>query len=303
MPQRCYDYSLFDKKGEETVDISKTPIVLMTDFGTSDGAVSAMKGVIYSVDAAATVVDLTHNIEPFNIHEASFRLFQVLQYYPKGTVFVCVVDPGVGTNRKSIVAKTHNDYYIVTPDNGILTYVADHYGIDAVREIDESQNRLPSSINSHTFHGRDVYAYTGARLATGKIDFEGVGDTALNQFTTISIQVPSVVDGSIHGTVVALDGVYGNLWTNVTEKMLTKIGITYGQIIQIDIVVHNALCYQATLLFGKTFGESEIGQPIAYMNSIGHVAIAVNQGNFAKKFQIKPGYNIHIRTGPQPTLG
>ncbi len=275
--------------------MGKSPIVLMTDFGTRDGAVSAMKGVIYCVDPSLTVVDLTHNIEPFNIHEASLRLFQVLQYYPKGTVFVCVVDPGVGSNRKSVVAKTKNGYYVVTPDNGMLTYVADNYEIEEVREIDESHNRLPSSHNSHTFHGRDVYAYTGAKLAAQKMGFEGVGDSRSNQYVTLSIQVPSITQGTLHGTVVALDGVYGNLWTNITTQMLEKLSIHYGDTMIVELFSHNTRPYKGEVLFGKTFSEALVGHPIAYMNSIGNLAIAVNQGNFAQIFDVKPGYNIHIQ--------
>ena len=149
------------------------PLVFQTDFGLVDGAVSAMYGVAYTVHPEIRIHDLTHDITPFNIWEASYRLIQTINYWPAGTVFVSVVDPGVGCERKSIVAKTRSGRYIVTPDNGTLTHVIRLEGIAAVREIDESRNRLPSSGESYTFHGRDVYAFTGARLACGIIDFEG----------------------------------------------------------------------------------------------------------------------------------
>ncbi len=150
-------------------------LVIQTDFGLKDGAVSAMKGVAFGVDRTLPLYDLTHEIPAYNIWEASYRLYQTLQYWPKGTVFVSVVDPGVGTDRKSVVLKTKSGHYIVSPDNGTLTLVAEHFGIDTVRQIDEKTNRLKGSEKSYTFHGRDVYAYTGARLASGAISYEQVG--------------------------------------------------------------------------------------------------------------------------------
>ena len=154
---------------------TKTAVVFQSDFGTSDGAVSAMKGVAYEVDSELALFDLTHDIESYNIWEGAYRLFQTASYWPTGTVFVSVVDPGVGTDRKSVVMKTNSGHYFVTPDNGTLTLVAEQLGVAAVREIDEAVNRRTNSEGSYTFHGRDVYAYTAARLAAGKISFEEVG--------------------------------------------------------------------------------------------------------------------------------
>ncbi|EQD96651.1 acetolactate synthase, partial [Helicobacter pylori PZ5004] len=131
-------------------------LILQTDFSLKDGAVSAMKGVAFSVDSNLKIFDLTHEIPPYNIWEGAYRLYQTASYWPKGSVFVSVVDPGVGTNRKSVVLKTKNDQYFVSPDNGTLTLVAQTLGIDSVREIDEKANRLKGSEKSYTFHGRDV---------------------------------------------------------------------------------------------------------------------------------------------------
>src|SRR6476619_4020899 len=150
-------------------------VVFQTDFGLKDGAVSAMKGVAMGVSPDLKLFDLTHEIPTFNIWEAAYRLQQTAQYWPAGTVFVSVVDPGVGSSRKSVVMKTKTGYFFVTPDNGTLTLVAQSMGIDAIREIDEIKNRRPGSSESYTFHGRDVYAYTGARLAAGVITFDEVG--------------------------------------------------------------------------------------------------------------------------------
>ena len=150
-------------------------IVFQTDFGLKDGAVSAMKGVALGVSPDLKLYDLTHEIPAYNIWEAAYRLEQTISYWPAGTVFVSVVDPGVGTDRKSVVVKTKSGHFIVTPDNGTLTLVATSLGIEERREIDESTNRRIGSQDSYTFHGRDVYAYTAARLAAGVITFEEVG--------------------------------------------------------------------------------------------------------------------------------
>ena len=150
-----------------------SPLVLLTDFGTSDGAVSAMKGVAYGVSQQLLISDLSH--ENPDIFTGAYRLYQTEEFWPKGTVFVCVIDPGVGTARLSVVLKTRNGHYFVGPDNGLFSLVAERDGIEALRQIDENVNRRKGSENSHTFHGRDVYGYTGARLAAGVIGFEQVG--------------------------------------------------------------------------------------------------------------------------------
>jgi S-adenosylmethionine hydrolase len=151
------------------------PLILQSDFGRADGAVSAMYGVANCVNPEIRIYDLTHDIPQYDIWEASYRLIQTINYWPKGSVFVSVVDPGVGSDRKSVVVKTNNDTYVVTPDNGTLTHIKRVLGIKEARILDEKVNRLPNSGESYTFHGRDIYAYTGARLATGLISFEQIG--------------------------------------------------------------------------------------------------------------------------------
>ena len=169
------------------------PLVYQTDFGLGDGAVSAMYGVAYCVAPGLKIHDLTHDITPYCIWEASYRLIQTINYWPEGTVFVSVVDPGVGSDRKSVVVKTVSGRYIVTPDNGTLTHVLRLEGVAEAREIDESVNRLPCSGESYTFHGRDVYAFTGARLAAGIIDFEGVGpEIPVEELTSLPIVEPRI---------------------------------------------------------------------------------------------------------------
>jgi S-adenosylmethionine hydrolase len=158
-----------------------------------------MKGVAVSVDPTLFIYDITHEIPAYNIWEAALRLDQAAGYWPSGTVFVSVVDPGVGSERRSVVLKTLSGHYFVSPDNGTLTFVAESLGVAQVREIDEATNRLRNSGESYTFHGRDVYAYTGARLAAGLISFEQVGQDRGQEL----VRIPSGqrVDGIVSGGV------------------------------------------------------------------------------------------------------
>src|SRR5205085_11805155 len=175
-------------------------VVFQSDFGLKDGAVSAMKGVAMNVDSSLKLFDLTHEIPAYNIWEAAYRLEQTVPYWPQGTVFVSVVDPGVGTDRRSVVLKTNAGHFIVTPDNGTLTLISASEGIEAIREIDEAVNRRKGSEKSYTFHGRDVYAYTAARLAAGVIGFEQVGKLLPKEVVNIPYQKAIIENKKIKGT-------------------------------------------------------------------------------------------------------
>ena len=275
--------------------LANEALVFQTDFGLKDGAVSAMKGVAFGVDRTLPLHDLTHEIPAYNIWEASYRLYQTLQYWPAGTVFVSVVDPGVGTERKSVVLKTRSGHYIVSPDNGTLTLVAEHLGIEAVRQIDEKTNRLKGSEKSYTFHGRDVYAYTGARLASSAISFEQVGPLLPAEVVTIPYQ-PAVAeqDGTLKGTIPILDVQYGNVWTNIDDSLLTKAGIHKGDNACIRISEGDALKYEGKAPYVSSFGDVPEGQPLVYLNSLLQVSVALNMDSFAAKHQVQSGANWHI---------
>ena len=196
--------------------MSKGLLVFQSDFGISDGAVSAMHGVANTVERGLPIFDLTHLIPTFDIWEASYRLWQTINYWPENTVFVSIVDPGVGSDRRSVVVKTAKNQYIVTPDNGTLTHVKRFIGIKEVRVIDESVNRLPNSGESHTFHGRDIFAYTGARLASGVIDYNQVGPaSSTSTIVELPLKESSIKDGVIQGVIDVIDRPFGNLWTNI----------------------------------------------------------------------------------------
>jgi len=266
-------------------------VVFQTDFGTKDGAVSAMKGVASSVDASLKLYDLTHDIPAYNIWEAAYRLDQTVTYWPAGTVFVSVVDPGVGTQRKSVVVKTKSGHYIVTPDNGTLTLIATSLGIDSVREIDEVINRRKNSGASYTFHGRDVYAYTAARLAAHKITYEQVGKLSTHPIASISFQKAQLKDEKLIGTIDILDIQYGNIWTNIDQENWKKFNALRHakNELQIQIFRDKKLIYTGSMPFENTFGGVAVGKPLAYLNSLMNISFALNQGSFSEKYQVYAG--------------
>lgn len=268
---------------------AKSPLVLQTDFGLKDGAVSAMQGVAIGVDPDIRIFNLTHEIPAYNIWEASYRLMQTAAYWPTGTVFVSVVDPGVGTERKSVVLKTASGHYFVTPDNGTLTLVAEKMGIAEVRQIDENINRLSGSNESYTFFGRDVYAYTGARLAAGIISFEQVGPQLNSDIQRISYQKAAVKGTSAIGTIPILDIQYGNVWTNINKTQLEALQLHPGDVLQVEIMQQNKVVYKGRIPFANTFGDVPEGKPLAYYNSLMDLSFALNMDSFSNVYKVFSG--------------
>ncbi len=278
------------------------PLILQTDFGTVDGAVSAMYGVAYSVCPDLQIFNLTHEIPQYNIWEASYRLIQTVTYWPEGSVFVSVVDPGVGSTRRSIAVRTRGGQYIITPDNGTLTHVKRMIGIDEAREIDESVNRLPDSGESYTFHGRDIYAYTGARLASGVINFEGVGPLVDTDSIIELPVVPAEYNNDfVTGTIDVLDVRFGSLWTNIPRELFLKLGVEHGNHVEIRIENGTRLLYQNILVYAKSFADVNVGEALVYVNSLDNMAVAINQGSFANAYSIGTGteWKIEIRRAPK----
>lgn len=274
-------------------------LVFQSDFGLVDGAVSAMYGVAYTVEPRLNIHDLTHDITPYNIWEASYRLIQTIRYWPQGTIFVSVVDPGVGSDRKSVVVKTASGHYVVTPDNGTLTHIIRFDGIEAVREIDEHVNRLPRSGESYTFHGRDVFAYTGARLAAGIIDFEGVGpEMKPEDLVRLPIIEPRLEGSAVCGTIDVLDVRFGSLWTNIPRTLFLQTGVHYGDRVSITIENDTRCVYRNIILFAKSFADVYMGEALAYVNSLDCMAVAINQGSFARAYNIGTGNSWRIRVAP-----
>lgn len=270
-------------------------LVLMTDFGTADGAVSAMRGVAFGVDPKLAVSDLTHQIPEYDIWLGAYRLYQTANYWPQGTVFVSVVDPGVGTARKSVVLKTRQGRYFVGPDNGLFTLIAERDGVAELREVDEKVNRLAGSAESYTFHGRDVYAYVGARLASGQITFDQVGPVLpAASVVKLAYKKAERQGNVVRGMIPVLDDKYGNVWTNVPKALFEELGVAVGDRVSIRILHNGKLVGAHVAPFHNTFGGVAKGKPLVYLNSLLDVAIAISQGNFARQHKVGSGVGWEV---------
>ena len=270
----------------------KPILVFQTDFTYKEGAVCAMYGVVKSVDRELEIFDGTHEIPKYDIWSASYRLFQSLTFWPQDTIFVSVVDPGVGTPRKACVAKTVDGYTIVTPDNGSLTHLKQWVGILEVREIDQSINRLrgKNTEGVSVFHGRDLFSYCAARLASGVITYEQVGPAyPLDEIVSFPILEP-VQDGSqVRGIFEISDPNFGNLWTNIPLSMFTQAGFVYGDHLNLTIRHQDQVVFSERVLFHKSFGYAQKGEPIIYNNELMKVALAVSQGSFCERYNLDFG--------------
>ena len=264
------------------------PLVLLTDFGTEDGAVSAMKGVAYTVSQDLLISDLSH--ENPSIFTGAYRLYQAEQFWPKDSVFVAVVDPGVGTSRLSVVLKTRTGHYFVGPNNGLLSLVAERDGIEGLRQIDERVNRRKGSEESHTFHGRDVFAYTGARLAAGTISFEEVGPALAPQtLITIPYRRPERSGNKVSGIIPVLDVQFGNVWTNIPKSLFEELHLPLGAPVRVRIFHDDKLVDDTVVPYRRTFGDVEVGKPLVYVNSLMNLAVALNQRSYAAAHRIESG--------------
>lgn len=270
-------------------------LVLQSDFGLEDGAVSAMYGVAHTVSNDIEISDLTHNIPPYDIWVASYRLYQTVKYWPKGTVFVSVVDPGVGSDRRSIACLTKSGHYIITPDNGSLSHIQYYEGIEKVIAIDEVKSRLPHSEESHTFHGRDVYAYNGARLSSKQITFNELGHPIeLDSIKQLEIIEAKNQNDILSGSIDVLDIRFGSLWTNIPLDYLKQANYSHGDQIMVSIFHNENKVYQNIIKFVRSFADVNIGEPLVYVNSLVNIGIAVNQDSFSKLY--------HIGTGKEWTI-
>ena len=268
----------------------KPILVFQTDFTYKEGAVSAMYGVVKTVDRELEIFDGTHEIPQYDIWSASYRLMQSLPFWPKGTIYVSVVDPGVGTERRACVAKTANGYYVVTPDNGALTHIKREFGILEVREIDESVNRLPSTRGVSVFHGRDLFGYTAARLASGIIDFEGVGPLyPVEEIVSMPIAEPVVENGHATGIFEIDDPNFGNLWTNVPVETFRQAGFRYGDMVHTRVFHSGELVFEEDVLFHQSFGFARRGAPMLYTNEMMKVGMAVTEGSLEEKYGLSYG--------------
>jgi hypothetical protein len=263
-------------------------IVFMTDFGVVDDSVAICRGVMYSIMPEVRVVDLTHDVTPFSILDGARFLDGAAPYYPAGTVFVVVIDPGVGSTRKAIVAKSKRGQYFVLPDNGLLTLLEQRDGIDAVREITNTNWMIGAKLSS-TFHGRDVFSPAGAHLARGD-DWTTVGpEVPVKNLVRLNLQAAKLDGQGLTAEVIATDGPFGNLVTNVEADVFLKLGYQRGQ--EVPVVLGGK---KMSMKFVNTFSDVPLKQPLFYIDSRGYLAVAVNQGSFSAVYGVTPPVELFI---------
>ena len=265
-------------------------LVMQTDFSMKSAAVCVMHGVSYQVDPDLIVEDMSHEVAMWNPFAASTNLAYALPYWPVGTVFVSVIDPGVGTDRRACVAKTKNGYYIVTPDNGALTHVAQEYGIEEVRIIDVTVNRYKGTEQINIFHGRDLFAYCGAKLASGKITFEEVGPAYdVSEIVMIDAPAAYIRDGVIYGCNKTCNANFGINVSNIPVAMLEQIGVKLGDMVRLTVTHNGKVHFDEDVLYHRSFGYVAPGEPICYNAEGMVIGFALNLDNFMERYQTQPG--------------
>jgi S-adenosylmethionine hydrolase len=255
-------------------------IVFMTDFGEVDDSVAICKGVMVRLDPAVRIMDITHQVRPYSILDGARFLAGTTPYYGPGTVFVVVIDPGVGGSRKAIVAKSKLGQYFVLPDNGLLTLVEDRDGIAEAREIKNPEWMLDNKVSS-TFHGRDIFSPVGAHIARG--DEWTQAGPVVEKLVRLDIKPAKLEAAGLSGVVIATDGPYGNLITNIAAAQFAELGFRTGDFVHFTV---SGKFY--TMRFVHTFSDVPRSQPLLYIDSRGRLAIAVNQGNAASTLHVKP---------------
>jgi S-adenosylmethionine hydrolase len=263
-------------------------IVFMTDFGLVDDSVALCRGVMYSIMPDVRIVDLSHQVTPFSILDGARFLYGATPYFPAGTVFVVVIDPTVGSTRKAIVAKSKKGQYFVLPDNGLLTLVEQRDGIEGVHEITNTEWMIGTKLSS-TFHGRDIFSPAGAHVARGEDWTKAGPEVPVVALVRLQLKAARLEDRGLSAEVIATDGPFGNLVTNIDAEDFLKLGFQRGQ--EIPVKVGDK---EMKIKFVKTFSDVAVGKPLLYIDSRGHLAMAVNQGSFSAVYGVKPPAELFV---------
>lgn len=255
-------------------------IVLLTDFGNKDGYQAVIKGVIKSIVPSASIIDLTHEILPQNVDEAAFVLWNACKYFPKNTIFVCVVDPGVGSERKIILVKT-KDYIFLAPDNGILKYIFSSFEIQKVYNVENEKYFLKSI--SNTFHGRDIFAPVAANILKG-VPLKNFGkviepETKAENFISISKATPKVIEGKV---------IYIDRFGNVITNFITRSNKTIDALRYIEIGMNKVT------QFFRYYSEASMYTLFGLIGSRNLLEISVRNANAAKILKVKIGTSIKL---------
>jgi S-adenosylmethionine hydrolase len=270
-------------------------ILLQSDFTFKEGAVASMKGVIKQMARLAEVHDLSHEIPQYDIWSASFRIHQSLRFWPEDTLLVSVVDPGVGTQRKAAVAVHRQGYIIVTPDNGSLTHI--YPELVVVYEIDVNTHRFPSPYTNQVFHGRDVFAYVAALLASANLSLEDLTEYPLEDIVRIPRPYPDLVQDKAVGILEIQDPNFGNCWTNIPVEFLQDLNIDTGDLCQIKLFGPDQRSLEFELPFHLSFGQVNLHEGLMYQTELRTLGFAYNQKNFAKTHDLGfgPNWIVHIQ--------
>jgi S-adenosylmethionine hydrolase len=269
--------------------------VFMTDFGTANDAVAICKAVMLGIAPDARIMDITHQVTPFSIEEGARFLSAVTPYYPSGTVFVVVVDPGVGTSRRAVIVKSKKEQYFVLPDNGLITPVIDKDGLESAREINNTGWMIGETVSS-TFHGRDIFSPAAAHLAAGW-DYTLAGPE-VQQLVRLTPRAATVTEKGIEGEVIALDDPFGSMVTDIEGEDFKKLGYKLGDKLTVQLDRK-----PFTLPYVRTFMDVPVGEPLLYVDSRGRVGLALNERNFSQVNKIAPPVPIFVPKRGAPLKG
>jgi S-adenosylmethionine hydrolase len=263
-------------------------IGFMTDFDVKDDAVGICKAVMEGVAPGVKVIDITQQVTPYYIEEGARFLAGSVPYFAKDAVFVVVVDPGVGSTRKAIIAQSKVGQFFVLPDNGLLTLVQDRDGIAAAREITNPAWMIGAALSS-TFHGRDIFSPAGAHLARGD-DWTAAGPALdVSKLVRLEIKSATLDATGLHGKVIGTDGPFGNLVLNVPSETFAKLGYRLGDAVPIALGGK-----EYRFPFVKTFSDVQVGAPLFYIDSRGRLSLGINQRNFSETYKVEPGTELLI---------
>jgi S-adenosylmethionine hydrolase len=259
---------------------------LFTDFGQRDAYVAQMKGVILTLNPRAQLIDLNHEVDPFDIRSAAYLLEASARFMPAETIFVTVIDPGVGFARRPLLLQTQAGKQYVGPDNGLFTSVLERQGLQVAYELNKSAYFREPKVST-TFHGRDIFGPVAAHLSLG-VEPKDVGSPVTDLFTLTSTP-PHWVRQTLIGEICHIDH-FGNVITNITRDDLEPVRLGEGLTCTIGLRAY-------TIPFVRTYAEGESGALIALINSDDAFELAISQGNAAEYVKTKIGHQVHLRLG------
>ena len=272
----------------------KKYIVLQTDFGSEWPFVSTMKGVIKQVDPGLEIFDSCHQIPPFSILEASQQLNYISPFWSANTVLVSVVDPGVGTDRWAGCFKLNNGQYVISPDNGALTHLYYNVGIAEAREI-RKDLRWPATEEVSVFHGRDIFAYAAALLASGQLSFEQIGE----RYEDIVLFDERYLRAEISqeqctGIVTNVSDHFGSIVLSIDVRQFLQAGYRYGDQLEVTLENEKGVYFRKIVPYVHTFGDVGTGECLLFNSSSGCLSLGINQGSFRDEFSVSSGLDQKV---------